>query len=191
VGRNAGDGDLTDLLRRFESASPGLTAAAGGAVGALAWSFLAAFFLYPVFQAMLWRWWASGLRFGDVTLTSRLHTGPVYGAYARFVGLSLLWSAGVGIGSTIAGLVVNAVLKPLNEDAGQIGAVAVALVAYVVLMLGYSALYQTVVRLALWRLTVETVEVTGLAALDKVTARGQPSSAFGEGLADALNVGGL
>jgi hypothetical protein len=47
------------------------------------------------------------------------------------------------------------------------------------------------VRLALWRNVVESLEVAGVAALDRVKAQGQASSAFGEGLADALNVGGL
>ncbi len=46
-------------------------------------------------------------------------------------------------------------------------------------------------RLALWRNIVESLEVAGIAALDQVKAQGQASSAFGEGLADALNVGGL
>jgi hypothetical protein len=38
---------------------------------------------------------------------------------------------------------------------------------------------------------VESLEVAGVAALHRVKAQGQASSAFGEGLADALNVGGL
>jgi hypothetical protein len=38
---------------------------------------------------------------------------------------------------------------------------------------------------------VESLDIAGVSALDRVSAQGQPSSAFGEGLADALNVGGL
>jgi len=33
--------------------------------------------------------------------------------------------------------------------------------------------------------------IAGIAALDRVKAAGRPTSAFGEGLADALNVGGI
>jgi hypothetical protein len=56
-------------------------------------------------------------------------------------------------------------------------------------MLGFSAIYQATVKLAFWRCGVETVEIEGLDVLDRVKAEGAPSSAVGEGLADALNVG--
>jgi hypothetical protein len=58
-------------------------------------------------------------------------------------------------------------------------------------MVGSSAIYQVTVRLALWRLIVESLDIANISTLDRVTAQGQPSSPFGEGLADALNVGGL
>jgi hypothetical protein len=58
-------------------------------------------------------------------------------------------------------------------------------------MLGFSAIYQATVKLSLWRCGVESIALTGTAALDHVKAGGTPSSAVGEGLADALNVGGF
>ena len=63
--------------------------------------------------------------------------------------------------------------------------------AYVVVMLGFSTIYQATVRLALWRHGVESVEIDRLDVLDRVKAIGEASSAVGEGLADALNVGGI
>jgi hypothetical protein len=36
---------------------------------------------------------------------------------------------------------------------------------------------------------MESLQLSGLSALEKVKASGRPSSALGEGLADALNVG--
>jgi hypothetical protein len=75
--------------------------------------------------------------------------------------------------------------------AGQIVQALVGIVGYLVLMLGYSVINQVVVKLALWRLVVDSLDITGIAALNRVRAQGQPSSPFGEGLADALNVGGL
>jgi hypothetical protein len=53
------------------------------------------------------------------------------------------------------------------------------------------AIYQATVKLSLWRCGVESIALTGTAALDHVKAGGTPSSAVGEGLADALNVGGF
>jgi hypothetical protein len=38
---------------------------------------------------------------------------------------------------------------------------------------------------------MESAEISGIAALDKVKAAGRPTSAVGEGLADALQVGGI
>jgi hypothetical protein len=38
---------------------------------------------------------------------------------------------------------------------------------------------------------VESIALEGAAVLDGVNAEGTPSSAVGEGLADALNVGGF
>jgi uncharacterized membrane protein YjgN (DUF898 family) len=157
----------------------------------LGWCIFAAFILYPVFQAMVLRWWASGLRFGEVALTSRLRTGKVYGAYARFIGLSMAYSLAVG---TLMGMVfglVGVTLGSADAQIKEIGTAVVGIVSYVIFMLGSSAIYQVTVRLALWRLIVESLDIAGIAALDRVKAQGQASSAFGEGLADALNVGGL
>jgi hypothetical protein len=58
-------------------------------------------------------------------------------------------------------------------------------------MLGFSTIYQGTVKLTLWRCGVESIALEGAAALDRVKAEGTPSSAVGEGLADALNVGGF
>jgi len=73
----------------------------------------------------------------------------------------------------------------LIEIASAVGGVA----SYVVIMLGYSTIYQGTVKFTLWRSGMESIELEGLLALDQVKAEGAPSSAVGEGLADALNVG--
>jgi uncharacterized membrane protein YjgN (DUF898 family) len=159
--------------------------------GTLGWCIFAAFILYPLFQAMVLRWWASGLRFGEVALTSRLRTGQVYGAYARFIGLSMAYSLAVG---TLMGMVfglIGVTLGSADAQSKEIGTAVVGIVSYVIFMLGSSAIYQVTVRLALWRSIVESLDIAGIAALDRVKAQGQASSPFGEGLADALNVGGL
>ena len=62
---------------------------------------------------------------------------------------------------------------------------------YMVIALGYSTIYQATVKLSLWRHGMESAEISGIAALDKVKAAGRPTSAVGEGLADALQVGGI
>ena len=189
--KGTGSSTAAEIFAPLEAASPDFGAKLAIAIGALVWAMLAAMFLYPVFQAMVLRWWASGLRFGEVALTSRLRTGNVYGAYARFIGLSMAYSLAVG---TVMGMVfglVGVTLASADAQIKEIGTAVVGIVSYVIFMLGSSAIYQVTVRLALWRLIVESLDIAGIAALDRVKAQGQASSAFGEGLADALNVGGL
>ena len=65
----------TDGMSRVESA--GAAQAAAFAVMSLSWSVIAIAVLYPAFQAMVMRWWISGLRFGALTVTSHLRTRTI------------------------------------------------------------------------------------------------------------------
>jgi uncharacterized membrane protein YjgN (DUF898 family) len=184
------EGEGESALERLVGQSPALAGATVVFSLALFWSLVAALLLYPVFQAMLLRWWVSGLRFEDVVVGTRLRTGPVYATYLRFIGWSMLLGLGSGIALSIV-LVVVGMVGGGNGAAGQV-VVAVALVAsYVVVALGYSALYQVKVKLGLWRIVAESIDLTNIAALESVSAVGAPASPVGEGLADALNVGGF
>jgi hypothetical protein len=137
---------------------------------------------------MVLRWWLDGIRFGELTVHSHLLKRRIYGAYMRFLGLALLLILATavvgGVGLTIVGASSGGTG---TEIAGTLGTVAL----YVVVMLGFSTIYQATVRLALWRHGVESMEIERLDVLDRVKATGEASSAVGEGLADALNVGGI
>jgi Bacterial protein of unknown function (DUF898) len=147
--------------------------------------------LYPAFQALMLRWWSSGIRFGEIGVQSTLRTLQVYGAYVRFLWYGILFSilAGIvgGIGLFVIGAVVDG--NP-SGTGGEIAATAVLLVGYVFVALGYSTVYRATVLLSLWQLGMESLQLSGLSALERVKAAGGPSSALGEGMADALNVGG-
>jgi hypothetical protein len=121
---------------------------------------------------------------------SRLRTRDVYGAYARFVGYASLFSIAMGIIGTIVLFMAGAVVGAALDTAEQITATLLLLVAYVITALGFSTIYRATVQLSLWQLGMESLELSGLSELEKVKAAGRPSSALGEGLADALNVGG-
>ena len=179
-----------DLAGRIEGANVG--AAVSVAVIGVTWSIIAAALLYPVFQAMVLRWWMSGLRFGTLTVTSRLHTGAVYALYLRFTWIALLVGAVIGIAAAI-GFALTAILETAFDTgiATQLLATAVLIASYVAVALAYSTIYQATVRLRLWKSCVESLEFSGLEALDQVKASGAVSSALGEGLADALNIGGI
>src|ERR1700722_4651649 len=132
---------------------------------ALCTSIIAAVLLYPLFQAVIWRWWISGLRFGDVSVSSRLSTAQVYRIYLRFIlyivpyMLLVMIVGGVCVfaGSALIG---SALLGSKHGPAlVQFVSSAVTLGLYVVIALGASTIYQVVVTFAMWRLGVQSAEL--------------------------------
>ena len=184
--RRGGD----DVMGRIEGAgvAPGLVIA----VLSIGWSVLAVAVLYPAFQAMVLRWWLSGLRFGELNLTSRLGTRTVYGIYLRFMWLALLAGVVLAIGAAIAFAFIGGLELWLGKGTlTELLTTAILIGSYVVVALAYSTIYQATVRFRLWKYSFESLELSGLEVFDRVNAAGATGSAVGEGLADALNVGGI
>src|ERR1700731_246839 len=77
-----GDGDSMNALIKN---NPQLREAIGIIIAASSASVLVGVVLYPVFQAVKLRWWISGLRFGEVAVTSRLRIRQVYRVYLRLL----------------------------------------------------------------------------------------------------------
>jgi uncharacterized membrane protein YjgN (DUF898 family) len=181
-----------NVIGRIESVSPNFGAVLAFAIMASIWSVVAAALLYPAFQTITLRWWTSGLRFGAMAAKSRLRIGQMYGLYLRFLGYSLVFAVIIGIVSSLVFGLSFVLFRPLvGSQIGEIAGVVGAVASYVVVMLGYSTIYQVTVKLRVWRLSFETADLSGLEQLQQVKAAGAASSAFGEGLADALDVGGL
>ena len=180
------------LGARVEATNPGFGRAIIFFIGAAVWSALAAAVFYPAFQAMMLRWWTAGLRFGDVTVTSHLRTGQIYRAYFRFLLYGILFAIGFSLVAFAALGAVNALTAKFSSaEAEELIIISAAVVGYMIIALGYSTIYQATVKLALWRRGMEAAEISGIAALDRVKAAGRPTSALGEGLADALHLGGI
>jgi uncharacterized membrane protein YjgN (DUF898 family) len=180
-----------DVMSRIESTNPGLGAVIvfamlmGGTAAAMA------ALLYPAFQAVVLRWWSSGLAFGGIEVRSKLRMRHVYGAYMRFLWYAILFSIAVAVIAVPVFLAVGALAGHDHTSAGgEIAATAILLIGYVIVALGFSTIYRATVMLSLWQLGMESLQLSGLSALERVNASGRPSSALGEGLADALNVGG-
>src|SRR4029079_4327963 len=53
-----------DFLQKIEAASPAVDTAIAITIGAVVFSMMTAVVLFPIFQAMVLRWWISGLRLG-------------------------------------------------------------------------------------------------------------------------------
>jgi uncharacterized membrane protein YjgN (DUF898 family) len=155
------------------------------------WLLLSIALLYPIFQAIVLRWWVSGLRFGEIVVQSKLRTVHVFAIYARFfayaVGFSLIAALLVAAGA----VVLSAILGERDSILTEIITTFAGIGAYVAIALGYSTIYQATVKVGLWRCVLESLDLSHLEALEKVGAAGEAASPVGEGLADALNVGGL
>lgn len=178
-----------NVMARIEGVSPGFGAAIAFALLMLAVAIAMAALLYPVFQSMVLRWWSSGLRFGALSMRSKLRIRDVYRAYMRFLWYALLFTLLLGLASLVLGIAVAAVSDKVPEGAEVAGA-TLALAGYVIAALGYSTIYRATVLLSLWQLGIESLQLSGVEMLDTVEASTRTSSALSEGLADALNVGG-
>jgi uncharacterized membrane protein YjgN (DUF898 family) len=177
-----------DLGARIESGNPQLADVLVFAMLMGGTAIALAALLYPAFQTLVLRWWSSGLRFGAIEMRSNLRTLQVYGAYVRFLWYAILLSI---LAAIVGGLGVVAFGAVAGDTAGsEIAATAALLAGYVFIALGFSTVYRATVLLSLWQLGMESLQLSGLSTLDTVKAGGRPSSALGEGLADALNVGG-
>lgn len=187
--------DGTDVLSRIEGSNPQAYVATTLLIAVPIWSTITAAVLYPAFQAMVLRWWLSGLRFGELTVTSKLRTSRIYGAYMRCLGWTLLFLIVlvivIGAAAVAFAFTIGPALQGKYPQLVPVLGVASSVGTYVIGMLGLSAIYQATVKLSLWRRGAESLELSGVAALEQVQAAGAASSAVGEGLADALNVGGF
>lgn len=179
-----------EAMARVEGNNPALGAVIVFAMLMAGASIALATLLYPAFQTVTLRWWSSGLRFGALKVTSRLRMRHVYGAYMRFLWSALLFSLLLALLAVPALFVVGVLAgHDNNSTAGEIAATAIIIAGYVVAVLGFSTIYRATVLLSLWQLGLESLQLSGLDVLETVKASGRPSSALGEGLADALHVG--
>jgi len=179
-----------DVMGRVEAA--GVAAALVVATLSVGWSVLAVAALYPAFQAMVLRWWISGLRFGALSVASHLGTRSVYAIYLRFMWIALLVGIVLAVGVALALAISGGLAHWLGKGVlSELISTAILIGSYVIVALAYSTIYQAAVKLRLWKAAFESIELSGLEVLDRVNAAGGAASAVGEGLADALNVGGI
>jgi hypothetical protein len=95
------------------------------------------------------------------------------------------------------GLIISMAIRSASVAAkppGDVMLVAVdsSIAIYLVMAVGLWVLYQMTIKLRIWRLAVDSISLAGFEAIEFVRAdTSQPSSAVGEGLADALGAGGI
>ncbi len=155
-------------------------------------------FTYAAFKAIEWRWWVSGLRFGDVRFESRLKTGALIGCYWTVIGWSALlafllalWFAGmfefVGTAFSVAGTTQQRLLVVLQHPAFMAGSV----VGYLLGAVAFGAVVRLYLNRDVWALIASTTTVHDLAAADNVAGQGATVGALGEGFSDGLDIAGF
>jgi uncharacterized membrane protein YjgN (DUF898 family) len=159
---------------------------------------LAAPFIYGLFKAVEWRWWLSGLRFGDVRFESSLLNGALVGLYWKVIGwfllISVLFSAYLFASAAVIAGINHTPMTKLVTPGGLQGGIPML----VALVIGYLALILTmnvVMRVYLLRdvraRVIASTTVYRLEAAANVAAKGELANALGEGFADGLDVAGF
>jgi len=155
-------------------------------------------FLYAAFKAAEWRWWLSGIRFGEVRVESTMTRGALIGLYWKVIGwvalLMVLLFAYLGLSAVVA-----ASMKGMHLNYFFVSRAFVRSVPFLVLAgIGYLAFIlatNVVIRIYLvrdiWVKVLSTVRIRGIEATANVTAKGELVSALGEGFADGLDVAGF
>jgi uncharacterized membrane protein YjgN (DUF898 family) len=155
-------------------------------------------FIYAAFKAVEWRWWVSGIRFGDVQFESDLTRGRLMGLYWKVIGWGTLllvalsiWIGGVlgiAFGVSHAAGTTEQKLAFVSQQPAVLIAMAFG---YVMAALALGAIMRIYLMRDVWERVATSTTVHNLNAADNVAAQGRMVSALGEGFADSLDVAGF
>jgi uncharacterized membrane protein YjgN (DUF898 family) len=155
-------------------------------------------FIYGAFKTIQWRWWMSGVRFGDVRFESSLKSGVLIKLYWKVIGWSVLLAvllvAYLAFAAMLAASMSGLTLAEAYKSPAFLQSIpfAVATVfGYLALMLAFNVVARLYLTRDFWAQAAATVSITGLASTAAVTAKGDLAGALGEGFADGLDVGGF
>jgi uncharacterized membrane protein YjgN (DUF898 family) len=160
-------------------------------------AYITAPFIYGAYKAIEWRWWVSGLRFGDVSFGSSLNRGALIGLYWKVIGWGFLFLILLGaiVGSLVAaGAAVSggaATADKFMLVSQQLPVLIGTVVSYVALALALGAVLRIYLTHDVWKRVADSVLVINLTAADNVAAQGDLVGALGEGFADSLDVAGF
>jgi uncharacterized membrane protein YjgN (DUF898 family) len=151
-------------------------------------------FIYGAFKATEWRWWISGIRFGQVSFDSDLSSGALYGLYWKVIGSFLLIDVLFGVYLIVCiGLIVG--FHDLSHLATRIqGSPAVTVVTiagYLGIIIAVNVALRVYLLRDVWARVAASTTVHRLESASNVAAKGDLADALGEGLAGNLDVVGF
>ena len=179
----------------------------GARIGAVSTGYLSllslwSVFAFAIFKAHEWRWWMSGIRFGDVRFESKLRGVALVDLYWIVIAWSwaimtilfvwIWWSSGSATSSRGRGWYRSGRVRGACAARRAMGLlVGVGVLGYLVCALAFGAVMRMYLRRDVWARVVASTVVYNLAAADNVVARGDTVNALGEGFTDSLDIGGF
>ena len=153
-------------------------------------------FLHAVRKALEWRWWAEGIRFGDLAVACDLPGSALFGVYWGLIGMGLLLLLGFGVTAAgIRGLLVLFVGHGQSFGALLANRPVTGIVAYgiwyLVMILSFTVLARIFTLHHVWRHVASSCRLLNPEAAEDVGSAGEAASAIGEGLADGLDFAGF
>ena len=151
-------------------------------------------FIYGRFKAIEWRWWISGIRFGEVSFESDLPAGGLYDLYWKIIGWYVLISVAFGAyliacASVFVGFGNMARLAARTQ--GNISLTIATVIGYLGIIIALNVAIRVYLLRDLWARAASSATVYRLEAAGNVAAKGDLASALGEGLAGSLDVVGF
>ena len=156
-------------------------------------------FIWPFFRALEWRWWAQGVRFSGLSLTSDIAGGELLRIYVKLFFVALLVALGTGVVLAVFAAILALTLgMPTNFNPEKLGSlargipvIAGILISYLIVFLAVGVVQRFYLTREMWRVIATSLTVAHLEAADGVAARGEAVNALGEGLADGLDIAGF
>jgi uncharacterized membrane protein YjgN (DUF898 family) len=155
-------------------------------------------FVYAGFKAVEWRWWLSGIRFGDVRLDSTMRRGELIGLYWKVIGwvllMALVFAAYLGLCAVLVASMSGESFSQFFEPqvfTKSIPLLILAGLGYLGFALAINVAIRVYLMRDLWVRVLASMTVHDIGAAANVSAKGELANALGEGFADGLDVAGF
>ncbi|MGL5166094.1 MAG: DUF898 family protein [Afipia sp.] len=155
-------------------------------------------FVYGAFKAVQWRWWLSGIRFGDARLESNLSRGALISLYWKLIGwfllLLIIFAAYMAASFFLIGSLSGNYFKTIlssREVAAQTSFLVATGIGYLLLALSANVVIRVYLLRDLWARVAGSISIHGFEATSSVEVRGELATALGEGFSDGLDVAGF
>jgi uncharacterized membrane protein YjgN (DUF898 family) len=149
-------------------------------------------FVYGAFKAIEWRWWISGIRFGEVSFDSDLSAHDLYGLYWKVIGWYVLISLAFGAYIVACVGLFIGFGDVAHVAARMQGKVTVAMIfGYLAIILAMNVVLRVYLLRDVWARAAASTTVFRLEVADNVAAKGDLADALGEGFAGGLDVVGF